>query len=135
MRNIESGRYREVLAGNLRSDLMNQFESISDKTDNKDISSLQDILIRTYILQNISDCSNMSLKDFIRDFEKRLINYALLVSNHNQKKASALLGVKPTALCEKIKRYDIKLVETSALSHDIASEFDEIMTLYLQLDS
>ncbi len=133
MRHIEPGRYREALADNLKDDLMNQFRTISDDLNDKDSSSLQDILIRTYILENVAQCEHLSLKEFIRSFEKKLIDYALRISNHNQKKAASILGVKPTALCEKIKRYELKT--DSEFNNSTASEFDEIMTLYLQLDS
>ena len=49
----------------------------------------------------------ISFKDVITDLEKRLIESTLDVAGGVQKRAAALLRLKPTTLNEMIKRYDI----------------------------
>jgi two-component system response regulator PilR (NtrC family) len=50
----------------------------------------------------------ISFKDVITDFEKRLIESTLDAAGGVQKRAAALLHIKPTTLNEMIKRYDIR---------------------------
>jgi two-component system response regulator PilR (NtrC family) len=50
----------------------------------------------------------ISLNDLTTDYEKRLIESALETAGGVQKRAAELLGIKPTTLNEKIKRYDIQ---------------------------
>ncbi len=45
----------------------------------------------------------------VRRFEVNLIKRALLVSHGQQLRASRLLGLKPTTLNAKIKRYEIRV--------------------------
>lgn len=65
-------------------------------------------LVRSYMLKNFAD-NILPLNDFIMIVEREIIKYALLISEDNQKKAAFLLDIKPPTLCEKMKRYDIKL--------------------------
>jgi len=51
----------------------------------------------------------ISFEDAVQNFEIGLIRSALVHSNGSQTKASELLGIKPTTLNMKIKRYGIKL--------------------------
>jgi len=51
----------------------------------------------------------ISFEDVVQNFEIGLIRNALAHCNGNQTKASELLGIKPTTLNQKIKRYGIKL--------------------------
>lgn len=74
------------------------------------ITEARDELIRNYILM-IAREQGVSLKSFIGEMEKQLIECALLVSFGNQRQASRLLGVKPTSLNEKIKRYGIRRLD------------------------
>lgn len=48
-----------------------------------------------------------SLQDEVRRFEIELINSALCRTHGHQHRAARLLGVKPTTLNSKIKRYNI----------------------------
>jgi DNA-binding NtrC family response regulator len=48
------------------------------------------------------------LKQFLNNIERSVIHSALLVTGGSQKQAARILGVKQTALCEKIKRLNIK---------------------------
>jgi transcriptional regulator with GAF, ATPase, and Fis domain len=65
-------------------------------------------LVRAYMLKNFAD-EIIPLNDFMDMIEKEVIRYALLISEDNQKKSAFLLNLKPPTLCEKMKRYDIKL--------------------------
>ena len=48
-----------------------------------------------------------NLDEIVNLFEKSLIKNALKETNWNQKRAAQMLGVKPTTLNAKIKRYQI----------------------------
>ncbi len=71
----------------------------------------QDVLESTSVSISKLDLgtNGTSLKDLVLEFEKNLIKTALQKSAWNQKKAAALLRVKPTTLNEKLKRMKIKL--------------------------
>ncbi len=73
----------------------------------KNINDLSEILVREYLMKNITK-ENTSLKKFMTDLEKRIIDFTLSLTNGNQKNASRILGVKETSLCEKIKKYNLK---------------------------
>lgn len=51
--------------------------------------------------------NGFKLDHHVQKFEMNIIRYALQVSNDNQLAASRLLGIKPTTLNTKIKRYKI----------------------------
>ena len=80
---------------------------IKNSNDLKSINDLSEILVREYLMKNIS-AENTSLKIFMTDLEKRIIDFTLSLTNGNQKNASRILGVKETSLCEKIKKYNLK---------------------------
>jgi DNA-binding NtrC family response regulator len=65
-------------------------------------------LVRAYILRNFAD-HIQPVNEFIDQVEAEIIKYALMISEENQKKAAFLLGMKAPTLCEKMKRYNIKL--------------------------
>ena len=67
----------------------------------------RDILTKTYIILNFNN-QPVPLKQFLNTIEKSVIHSALLVTGGSQKQAAEILGVKQTALCEKIKRLNIK---------------------------
>ena len=50
---------------------------------------------------------SVSLKEFLEDFEKRLIIGVLSRVNGSRKNAAGLLGIKYTTLHEKLKKYNI----------------------------
>jgi DNA-binding NtrC family response regulator len=54
-------------------------------------------------------CQNrkICLKDFLSRVELRLIIYSLNKTNGNQREAARMLGIKPTTLNEKLKRYRV----------------------------
>ncbi len=55
------------------------------------------------------ESQKISFEDVVQNFEIGLIRNALVQSNGSQTRAAVLLGLKPTTLNQKIKRYGIKL--------------------------
>jgi DNA-binding NtrC family response regulator len=49
-----------------------------------------------------------SLKTLVTDFERRLIQEALVAAGGNQREAARALGVLPTTLNEKLKRLGLR---------------------------
>ena len=82
---------------------------IKNNKDLKNIDDLSEILVREYLMKNITE-ENTSLKIFITDLEKRIIDFTLSLTNGNQKNASRILGIKETSLCEKIKKYNLRKI-------------------------
>ena len=59
---------------------------------------------------SVSDLADgIDMNDEVRRFEVKLIRHALLAANGHQVRASRLLGLKPTTLNAKIKRYEIEV--------------------------
>lgn len=64
-------------------------------------------------VKNIEDEDNIALgkgfklDEYVQKFEINIIRYALEITNDNQVAASELLGIKPSTLNSKIKRYNI----------------------------
>ena len=48
--------------------------------------------------------AGVTLKDLVADYERRLIETALVTTHGNQRRAAAVLGLLPTTLHEKMKR-------------------------------
>lgn len=67
----------------------------------------QEMLTKTYIIMNHSS-QGMPLKQLLNALEKMIIDSALNVTRGSQKQAAQMLGVKQTALCEKMKKLKIK---------------------------
>jgi DNA-binding NtrC family response regulator len=63
---------------------------------------------RFQLPQFIVPPEGIPFKEVITDFEKRLIESTLEAAGGVQKRAAALLHIKPTTLNEMIKRYDIR---------------------------
>ncbi len=57
------------------------------------------------------------LKDFLTRVELRLIIFSLERANGNQRQAAKILGIKPTTLNEKLRRYKIGFRKT-AVDHN-----------------
>lgn len=63
-----------------------------------------------FIAQYVSEevqAPSVNLRELILEVEKRIITCALLLRRGCQKDAASLLGVKPTALHEKMKRLQL----------------------------
>lgn len=87
-------------------------ETFSENEGDRDFlfnhfNKAQEMLTKTYIIMNHSH-QGMPLKQLLNTLEKMIINSALDVTNGSQKKAALILGVKQTALCEKMKKLKIK---------------------------
>jgi len=79
------------------------------KTDEPgmEMAHSKEALIRSFILNNCLKKS-VPLKSFICEIEKEMIIKALKVAGGNQRVASFILGIKPTTLNEKIKKFSIR---------------------------
>jgi len=66
----------------------------------------EDSLARAYLAANLS-ARSIPLKEFMDDFEKRILASCLRLTQGNQKNVAAVLSIKPTSLHEKLRRYGI----------------------------
>lgn len=55
-----------------------------------------------------AETSPLNLRDAVQAFERTLIHATLAACDWNQRKASLTLGVLPTTLREKIRRFDLR---------------------------
>ncbi len=92
---------------------------------NSDIAKSQDTLIKSFILKNCIS-SNVPLKNFMGNFEREMICRALKVSGGNQRIASFILGVKPTTLNEKIKKFKISEIRKPKSREDLKYFLNDI---------
>ena len=69
---------------------------------------------------------NVPLKNFIDEIEKDMISKALKVAGGNQRVASFILGIKPTTLNEKIKKFDLNRIKKIRGRRDLKYLIDEI---------
>ncbi len=77
-----------------------------------DLASAQNQLVKAYLSLNfVSECK--SLKFFINEFEKCVIEETLNITNGHQRHASKILGIKPTSLNEKIKKFKLNRKDRS----------------------
>ena len=60
-----------------------------------------------YLAANL-DFKDLPLKQFLDDCEKKILLGCLHVTHGSQKNASTLLGIRPTALFEKMRKYGIE---------------------------
>ena len=58
-------------------------------------------------IEDFCQRKKLSLKDFLARVELLLIIHSLNRANGNQREAAKILGVKPTTLNEKLRRYNI----------------------------
>ena len=69
--------------------------------------------LRGNLVNNIrfKDLINRSipLREFVNEFEKQVIEQVLVFTHGSEKRAAYLLGIKPTTLCEKMKKHKIIL--------------------------
>ncbi len=125
--------YRNQFRQNINGSEKNQHTSPiihQTKQIKQNLKTSKEVLIKNYIIMNFLD-SNVALKDFMSDLERNLIEYALLISMGNQKKTASLLGVKPTALCEKIKKFKLKSQKKFKYQFD-KKMLDELMSFFFQ---
>ena len=72
-------------------------------------TELKETQIDLYSLfhENFYKKRNICLKDFLSRVELQLILYSLNKTNGNQREAAEILGIKPTTLNEKLRKYNI----------------------------
>ena len=73
-------------------------------TDNIEQKTLESLIKEKY---SPSDSTFMSLKDEIRELEKKRISEAVLKTGGNKTKAAELLQISYKSFCEKLKEYKI----------------------------
>ena len=93
------------------------------------LKALQILMIKSYVAMNHSK-PELSLKDFLGNLEKKLIDYSLAFSAGNRNHAAMILGVNPSTLCEKIKRYKLKKNKSDYKQYNI---LNELMGLVIHL--
>ena len=66
----------------------------------------------------------MNLKTLVDEYERRLIEMALMESAGNQRRAAAALGLLPTTLHEKMKRFGMlrRLAEAGGMVSEAGRE-------------
>jgi DNA-binding protein Fis len=83
----------------------------------KNLEDLQEKMFATY-LQSNSLSGRIQLKDFLGGLEKNLLLYSLKLTGGNQRKAASILGIKPTTLFEKLRKYQIQEKDISLNDKD-----------------
>jgi DNA-binding NtrC family response regulator len=78
----------------------------SDPEAVRSLERTKESLIFAYLGANMS-FKNIPLKEFLDDFEKKILLACLRMTHGHQKDAATLLGVKPTALFEKMRKHGI----------------------------
>ena len=92
---------------------------------NEELSFIKENLIRTYLKKNCST-EQIPLKNFIKSVERELVVKALRISNGSQRVASFVLGMKPTTLNEKIKKFRIDEFKKKPKKLTLKQVLDEI---------
>ena len=72
----------------------------------KSLDKTIELLVVAYLVANLN-FTNIPLKQFLDDFEKKILLKCLRLTHGNQKNAADLLGLKPTALFEKMRKHGI----------------------------
>ncbi len=78
----------------------------SDLEAVKSMETTSTMLTSTYLAANLN-FKNIPLKEFMDNLEKRIILACLSMTHGHQKNAAAILGLKPTALFEKMRKHCI----------------------------
>ncbi len=107
--------------------MVNYSSNVKTAADNEQIESIKSIT--NLLLRKIEALESelpevtiepsdrgSNLYEVITSFEKKLIRDALRATNWSQKRAAQILGIKPTTLNAKIKRYEINVKSFSRFS-------------------
>lgn len=70
------------------------------------LERIADSLAHAYLVANLRS-RNIPLKEFMDDFEKRILVSCLRLAQGNQKNVAAVLSLKPTSLFEKLRKHGI----------------------------
>jgi len=72
----------------------------------RSMETIMETLVSSYLAANLSiQCT--PLKEFMDDFEKRILRACLTLTQGHQRNAAAILGLKYTALFEKMRKHCI----------------------------
>ena len=71
-------------------------------------------IVKDYILINIYN-GGFLLENFLKGLERKVLEDTLSITNGNQKRASQILGLKPTTFYRKLKKYNIRKVTENQL--------------------
>jgi DNA-binding NtrC family response regulator len=86
------------------------FRPMDPQKVTKSFNEVWNILSELYLIKNMSD-TKFPLKQFLLEFEKKIIGGALILAEGNQRKAANFLGLKVTTINEKIKKYQLTKVD------------------------
>ena len=78
-----------------------------DRQTEKSLAKIHESLVIAYLDTNLN-FSQIPLKEFLDNFEKKILLASLHQTNGNQKKAATMLSLKPTALFEKMRKHGIR---------------------------
>jgi DNA-binding NtrC family response regulator len=70
------------------------------------LETIAESLVQAYLAANLH-LRGTPLKEFMDGFEKRILLACLRLAQGNQKNVAAVLGIKPTALFEKLRKHGI----------------------------
>lgn len=73
---------------------------------NESFYTTQQDLIKLYVSRNLTE-SRLPLRQFMKEFEKQILESMLFLTGGNQKKAAHLLGMKETTFSQKLRKYRI----------------------------
>lgn len=77
-----------------------------DARNERSLEDAMEALVTSYLLASLnSRCT--PLKEFMDEFEKRILRACLTLTQGHQRNAAAILGVKYTALFEKMRKHCI----------------------------
>ena len=81
---------------------------MDEKQSQKNPNELRENLVNNVRFKDLIDMS-IPLREFVNEFEKQMIEHVLSFTHGSEKRAAYLLGIKPTTLCEKMKKHKIIL--------------------------
>jgi DNA-binding NtrC family response regulator len=87
-------------------DLETGRSSWSVPRDERSMETIMDKLVSAFLSANL-DGRCTPLKEFMDDFEKRILHACLTLTQGHQRNAAAILGLKYTALFEKMRKHCI----------------------------
>ena len=79
---------------------------VNDTQPDMSLERIEASLAQAYLAANLRS-RNIPLKEFMDDFEKRILVSCLRLAQGNQKNVAAVLSLKPTSLFEKLRKHGI----------------------------
>lgn len=83
-----------------------QRDSWPSRWNENSMEAIMETLVSSYLAANLS-MPHTPLKEFMDDFEKRILRACLTLTQGHQRNAAAILGIKYTALFEKMRKHCI----------------------------